>query len=118
MLTCDDGGNRFRENDRQRDVFRYITSTTTIYYKLQLLQMRALSRQTNKSPEGWVGKTLRPNPRSPSIEKGCFSLSERRRLFRCLGDTVIHPSIANALAKCDGLPRQRRTTTTTQLLVI
>jgi len=62
-LTCDVGGNWFRENDRQRGV----TSTTTIYYKLQLLQMRAPSRQTNKSPGGgWVKHSDLTRARRPS----------------------------------------------------
>jgi len=114
-LTCDvSGGTRFHENDRQLDV--YYNHRHHIFYTANA------STKSADGQESGVGKTLRLTPRSPSIEKGCFSLSERRRSFRCLGDPVIHPSIhlsiANEFAKCDSLPRQRGTTTTTPLVIL
>lgn len=78
---CDD----FQENDRQRDV--YYNHRHHIFYTANA------STESADGQESGVGKTLRPTPRLPSIEKGCFSLSERRRSFRCLRDPVIHPSI-------------------------
>jgi len=88
-LTSDVDGTRFHKNDRQRGF-------TTSYNYHYILWIRALRWWTRGELGLGFHPTkvflLRPTLRSPSNEKGCFSLSERWRSFRCLGDPV-HRSI-------------------------
>lgn len=67
-LMSDVDGTRFHKNDRQRGF-------TTSYNNHYILRIRALRWWT--SGELGLGEILQPTLHSPSIEKGCFSLSER-----------------------------------------